>query len=255
MNILRLTILSLTLAMAVITLSYVTPAFANKPDGNGNHNHGGGDGGGKNECKMSFDVVFRDDPIDDVVVSDGDGVYPNPATKDKTFAIGGGGGFRFDTNGNSQKINGAGGTRELRFLHVPVPGSPDFSSGVDLRFQRNVPRLELCSLDKNDVGTIPVTLAFADNNGDEWLLLYDCIFHSGDTILRPDGSPASPNSVPVDVTRTRQQVPADPWTAGDTWTIEGTTACLISATNWATGTPLLAVSDIPALFEMTITAQ
>ena len=43
MNILRLTILSSTLAIAMMTLGY-NPSFANKPT-NGEHDHGDGDGG------------------------------------------------------------------------------------------------------------------------------------------------------------------------------------------------------------------
>ena len=41
MNILRLSTLSLTLAVAVFAFSYTNPAFADKP-GEGGHNHGGG---------------------------------------------------------------------------------------------------------------------------------------------------------------------------------------------------------------------
>ena len=40
MNILRLSTLSLTLALAFITLGYVNPSSANKPDSKGNHDHG-----------------------------------------------------------------------------------------------------------------------------------------------------------------------------------------------------------------------
>ena len=45
MNILRLSTLSLTLAIAAFSLGYVNPSFAGKPDSGGNHNHGGGSTG------------------------------------------------------------------------------------------------------------------------------------------------------------------------------------------------------------------
>ena len=55
MNISRLTILSSTLAIAMMTLGY-NPSFANKPT-NGEHDHGDGDGG--TETTFSVEVVTK----------------------------------------------------------------------------------------------------------------------------------------------------------------------------------------------------
>ena len=55
MKILRLSTLSLSLAIAVFSLGYVNPSFADNPRGGG-HNHGGDDGG--NGKDASYSVVI-----------------------------------------------------------------------------------------------------------------------------------------------------------------------------------------------------
>ena len=72
MNILRLTVLSLTLVMAVITLGYVNSADANKPDSDGNHDHGGDS---QNENLGSADCTLPDLGNGYVVSNDGGGPY------------------------------------------------------------------------------------------------------------------------------------------------------------------------------------
>ncbi len=53
MKILRLSTLSLTLAIAVFSLGYVNPSFAGKPDSEGNHDHGGE---GNTETTFTVDI-------------------------------------------------------------------------------------------------------------------------------------------------------------------------------------------------------
>ena len=206
-------------------------------------------GAGKSEtvdCKIDFSVQFRDDGSDRVL-SDGvaGGVYPDPNNRRDKSAAGthSGPGFRFDTNG-SQKLEGAGGTRELE-IHVIPMGST--SSGVDFRFHLNSGGLDLCSLAGGGApGTVPMILAFADDSGEEFALLYGCIKHDATPFTGGGGSP-------VDVTRTGGD--ADTWAPGDTWTIEGGQACLITSNNYATATDVLIDNDVDASFQMTITAQ
>ena len=57
MSILRLSTLSLALAIAVFALGY-NPSFAGKPDGQGNHDHGGGGGG--NGDVYDVDIIGAD---------------------------------------------------------------------------------------------------------------------------------------------------------------------------------------------------
>ena len=78
MNTVRLSTLSLTIAIAVMTLGYANPSFANPPDDGGGHEHGGGGGGrgiiqncqqvfgltsrtsGTGSCNCSFSVTNKD---------------------------------------------------------------------------------------------------------------------------------------------------------------------------------------------------
>ncbi len=57
MNTLRLSALSLSLALAVVTLGYATPAFADKPTGAG-HNHGGEDGNGETSAVYTVQLTM-----------------------------------------------------------------------------------------------------------------------------------------------------------------------------------------------------
>ena len=55
MNILRLSTLTLTLAIAAFSLGYVNPSFAGKPV-DGEHDHGGGSTGG-DDATYSVEIV------------------------------------------------------------------------------------------------------------------------------------------------------------------------------------------------------
>ena len=206
------------------------------------------------DCKIDFSVEFTPS---NVILSDGKGAYPDPAdSKDKS----GGGthsgpGFRFDTNG-TQRLETARDTRWLEINPVPVPdfgGMNNFEhfSGADFRFHLPAGGLDLCSLDKNGSGDVPMILAFVDDGGTQWALLYDCIFH--DTAPIKDSTKGDGSRVKVTVTRNKGD--AGGWTKGDTWTITGTDACLISSDNYATSTPVLQAANLSADFEMTIEAQ
>ena len=59
MNTVRLSTLSLTIAIAVMTLGYANPSFADKPS-NGDHEHGGGGGGADGAM---FRVTILDDDL------------------------------------------------------------------------------------------------------------------------------------------------------------------------------------------------
>ncbi len=66
MNTVRLSTLSLTVAIAVMTLGYANPSFANPPDEDGEHEHGGGGGG-----DATFDVFILEVDVDGIAVVNG----------------------------------------------------------------------------------------------------------------------------------------------------------------------------------------
>ena len=125
-------------------------------------------------------------------------------------------------------------------------------SGADFRFHLPFGGLDLCSLDATTgvpadaSGMVPMTLRFADDGGQEWLLLYDCIFHSTAPITTGSASQA---------TVTRMAGAAGGWSITDWWTIEGTDACLISSGNYATATDATQIGNLDADFHMTIRPQ
>ena len=256
MNRSALATFSLATAIAVMTLGYATPVFAEPPEckgpNKGEDNCNGGDGKPKNDtsgCQIDFSVTFATDKF---ILGDG-GAYPDPDdSKDKSGGgTGAGPGFRFDTNGKGPLES----ARDTRFLEIEpmssVPGHPDvdYLSGADFRFHLPIGGLDLCSLDAaGPPGEVPMTLGFVDDGGTEWMLLYDCIFHDTNPI---DGG----SRVKVTVTRTLKQDAAGGWAVGDTWTITGTDACLISRNNYATATPDLQIDNLAANFKMTIKAQ
>ena len=214
-------------------------------------------GGGKSDtadCQIHFSVKFSAGNViaGNVILGDGLGAYPDPLdSKDKSGGgTGSGPGFRFDTNGKMQVDT----VRDRRWLEINPVQVPDFSmhmSGADFRFHLPFGGLDLCSLDATVSGEesgmmVPMILAFADDGGTEWALLYDCIFHD----TNPIGTGFSDKA---QVTRTVGN--AGEWQSGDKWTITGTDACLISSHNYATATPILKIPDLPATFEMIITAE
>ena len=285
MNRLSVATFSLATAVAVMTLGYATPVFAEPPECTDPSSHPSckdKDTGGKpkNEtsgCQIDFSVTFDMDGLirGDIVDSDndtGDDVpvpYPDPGeSKDKSGGgTGAGPGFRFDTNGKGP-LESARDTRFLVIDSVLVPGhggngndhlSNDHLSGADFRFHLPSLGLDLCSLDGTtddanaSSGEVPMTLRFVDDGGTEWMLLYDCIFHDTSPIINNET-----RGEPVTVTRNNTGA-AGGWTRGDTWTITGTNACLISRNNYATATRDLQGEEgkqlLAANFKMTIEAQ
>ena len=71
MNVLRLTVLSLTLVTVVVTLGYVNSAVANKPDSDGNHDHAGDS---ENENLGSADCTLPNPDTGYIVSNDGGGI-------------------------------------------------------------------------------------------------------------------------------------------------------------------------------------
>jgi len=265
MNRSALVTFSLATAVAVMTLGYANPSFANKPDDDGMHNHGG-DGKSKNDtsdCQIDFSVTFDTNKL---IRGDRGGSvpYPDPAdSKDKSGGgTGAGPGFRFDTNGKGPLES----ARDTRFLvikpepSVPGHGGIDHLSGADFRFHLPIGGLDLCSLDAtasddtNASGEVPMTLGFVDDGGTEWMLLYDCIFHDTNPIIEANASGEQVASRER-VTVKRNAGAAGGWSRGNTWTITGTKACLISRNNYATATPVLEIKNLDADFIMTIEAQ
>jgi len=257
MKILRLSTLSLILAIAVITLGISTDVWAApgacsgpKSDRDPECGAGGQPNNDTTDCQIDFSVEFT---AGNVILGDGLGAYPDPLdSKDKSGGeTGSGPGFRFDTNGKMQVDT----VRDRRWLEINPVAVPDFGglnnvehfSGADFRFHLPAGGLDLCSLSVGVPGFVPMVLAFADDGGTEWSLLYDCIFHD----TSPIGTTG--HSDKAQVTRTVGN--AGEWQSGDKWTITGTDACLISSHNYATATVDLEQDNLPATFEMKITAE
>ncbi len=218
---------------------------------------GGNGGQTANECQIGFDVLFRDAMtadgllFTDGVVSDDRGLYRNKV--DKVMALTGSGpGFRLDTNGGSQKLEGAGGTRELCIdldedgvIEQGEVGDPtDECSGGGLGFNQsgvdgNV-GLDLCSLQKGDSGRVGVGIGFL-LNGERHKLSYV------DGCPDRDGSHQSNTASSATVTRTKAVADGDDV---DEWTVVGETACLREGGIFGPS-----LGDVTAPFEMTLTAQ
>lgn len=213
-------------------------------------NKGGNGGQTANECQISFEVAFRDAEADGVV-SDAWGSYQDGMERIMA-ETGSGPGFRLDTNGGSQKLEGAGGTRELCIdldengviVQGEVGDLADECSGGGLVFNKsgvdgNV-GLDLCSLQNvGDLGTVGVDIGFLLNGENHTLSYVDGC---------PDGDGSqSDNASSVTVIRTKAVAEGD---AVDEWTVTGDTACL---RNGGIFGPSL--GDVTAPFEMTLTAQ
>jgi hypothetical protein len=165
-------------------------------------------------------------------------------SKDKSGAFSGSGGMRFDTN----RIGALETNHDSRFMHlqlVDLPGEPVTESGADFRFHLPSGGLDLCSLEQGATGKVPMTLRFYDNEGFERRLLYDCIFHSTKRIEDFDDR----------VTVRRNRGTAGGWEQGDSWTITGAWACLISSGEYATEDENYETVRPYAPFRMTIVAQ
>jgi hypothetical protein len=140
-------------------------------------------GGG---CSLEFQVVVTD-PTENNCASDSgvcigsdlSGTYISGDEKLRAWS-GDRGGMRFDSNGNSQKINGAGGTRELCFDFSATDAAGDdleenLCSGFDLRIShqdQDPPRIALCEMENSSsqyVGLIIKFNALVDSQGGDRL--------------------------------------------------------------------------------------
>ncbi len=205
MNNLRLSTLTLSLAIAVFALGYVNPAFAAKPDRCPDHpscKDGGGDGDGT----IPVMVTFQDGPSDRVM-SDGNGPYIDGVDKVST-AVGQEGSFYLKrSRGNQEAIR----KLILDFSQCDsdcVP-PPCFDACTALRGKVGGSGSDVINLSAMGVGSTGVIALFinmhlgAENEG--FFTLY---FDSESSISKCAAADAV-------VTRT-----------GDTWVIVGQTACL-----------------------------
>ena len=239
--------MAIALVLAAFGAFAVLPVAAGHRDG---HTKGGSKPGGDTTgCQLDFDVAFADAATDGVV-SDLLGLYQHMIDK-VTAATGSGPGFRLDTNG-SQKLEGAGGTRELciDLDEDGVIATAGECSGVDLRFDKTVPNddgsfgLDLCSLTSvGDSGTVGLEISFLNDTGDRRMLSYVTQCWDRDGNLDPASA-----SEKVTVTRTSVSVDG---VGADEWTVVGNTACLRDGDLFF-GPSL---GDVTAPFEFTLTAQ
>ena len=182
---------------------------------------GGGNGVGETECRIEFCINFANADGDAVSSDDGSNYCHG---SDKVIAFTGNGpGFRFDTNGKSQKLEGAGAVRDvlidLSNFDPTVFNPPGFTDstalkGVDLRFE--LPDgLDLCSLENvPESGTVGLLIAFevVGANDNRHTLIYGTPVSTSAT-----APPGADCGLPVTVTRTDEAM----------WTISGTKACLM----------------------------
>ena len=133
--------LGLMFALAVAPVE-AKPKKCDDPTAPGCRGGGGGNGDDTKGCKIDFNAVFDDDVIDGV--KSVGGAYFDGEER-MMIRTGSGPGFRFDTNGGSQKLEGAGGVRELELIVPYFKGSSNSSifSGVDLRFDLSDGGLDL----------------------------------------------------------------------------------------------------------------
>ena len=218
------TILAAALGLALGLMS-APPAEAHHRDG---HTKAGGAGGGgsASDCQLSFNVMISSSGV----ASDG-GDYEDKVDKVKAIT-GSGPGFSLDTNGGSQKLEGAGGTRTVCINDYY--GSNDACSGVDLRFDRSQGGLDLCALAIDETKYVGLSIEFVGLGGEERRLSYGCF----DT----DGSVVGISS-PVEVTRI----------GPSTWEIDGTIACLRDRNIFSF--PEIIGDDLDIPLSMTLTDQ
>ena len=150
------------------------------------HSHGGGGGDKTQDCQIRFDLTLGT-LTDPVVRSDNGELYKDGLDR-VSVHTGSGDGFRFDTNGGSQKLEknndirrvtldftGTGPEHDTNFksLMKKVDGVP-IPKGIDLRFTKDKGglKLDLCALDVYESGTVSVALTFLDLEGSVWTLRY-----------------------------------------------------------------------------------
>ena len=138
-------------------------------------------------------------------------------------------------------------------MHVDVqPTGPTFG-GIDFRFHLNTGGLPLCDMTPGDSDSVAMTLRYDNSAGEEFVMLYDCIHHSGARIADV--------GTKIGVTRGMEDDAAiGTWEMGNTWTLVGTTACVQTANDHAIGSKELLLNDknspiIDAAFLMIIKAR
>ncbi len=166
MNILRLSTLSLTLAIAFVTLGYMDSASADPKNWDGDHcvDHGG-DGGGDDDktLRAKFDL-FIGTTGPQYILSD-NGSYPNSNKDHVQVGTGSGPGFRFDTN--TQNVSNLSRWMSARFVFMTVavdtPTTLTLPYEIDFRFNQRI-GLDLGSLDVGASGTVAASLQYFGGN-------------------------------------------------------------------------------------------
>jgi len=220
------------------------------------------------QCSFEFEAEFRD-AVDDGIRTD----YPedNP----KSYVASGGEGFRLDTNG-SQKIERKNDTRwvTIDFSADAVcdpalnPGAvaAGFCSelkGVDLRIEHQVQvRPGLCSLDwevleENSMLQTVVISFLNDPDGLDG--------DPGGLMIDPDDNGPGPQSLKLSYGCQAQFLDAsyfDPGlqalvtrTSENTWTIEGSKACLVTQLSFPLQEPGVTPTIVNMPFKLTIVSQ
>ncbi len=162
MNILRLSTLSLTLVMAVITLGasadgWAAPGECSGPKADRPAACDDGEGGGDTNLRAKFDLTIE--PTSTIstinyIIPDGGGVYEDNSKDRVQVGTGSGPGFRFDTN--TQNTSKLPRYMKARLVFMTVTGLvtdiKDYE--IDFRFNQTT-GLDLGSLDTQVGGSCP----------------------------------------------------------------------------------------------------
>ena len=162
MNILRLSTLSLTLVMAVITLGYVNSSSA-APKTCEEHPRPScdGEGGGDTNLRAKFDLTIES--TDPRYIRSDTGVYTDSSKKHVQVGTGSGPGFRFDTN--TQNVSNLSRWMSARFVYMTVTDDtpPTLPYEIDFRFNQRI-GLDLGSLDEGESRTVAASLQYFGGN-------------------------------------------------------------------------------------------
>ena len=149
------------------------------------HSHGGGGGDKTQDCQIQFDLTLGTL----LPVRSDNGDYKDGLDR-VSVHTGSGDGFRFDTNGGSQKVEKNNDIRrvtldftdtEFESLMARDDSGDPIPKGIDLRFTKDKVglKLDLCALDVYESGTVSVALTFLDLEGSVWALRYGGVSSSG----------------------------------------------------------------------------
>ncbi len=255
MNILRLSTLSLTLAIAFVTLGYVNSSSA-APKTCAEHPRPSCDGEGDSDTNLraKFDL-FIGTTVPQYILSD-TGSYPNSSKKHVQVGTGSGPGFRFDTN--TQNVSNLSRWMSARFVYMTVIDDtpPTLPYEIDFRFNQRI-GLDLGSLDVGESETVAASLQYFGGNQ---VVGFDALnngilgFGALNAATPPEAEDCLSDSGPITVTR---NTPTQ-------WTLEsrpnGTKACRfaidangdIECSHLPCGNP---PTIIPFKFEFTIDEQ